>query len=216
MEIYFYEDIHPKGLTNQIVFLIDYLVCVHNIVKFKDNGKAIIVLHYFYDDFEDHTLLTPISKVIDLETLSKKYFPQFIFLDLNALPEDIQIELISGDLVSKIRWKDFFFFVKVMHRIKYVSSKLLVKDMSECVVRIKCPSKNIDHCEMKYENDMLTIDRMQYYSVGLDIFYDNNFQPIFKDIQFLNSTIDTFHDELSKYDTRHVIHLRLEEDSVNA
>ena len=216
MEIYFYEDIHPKGLTNQILFLIDYLICLYNNVKSKGNDKVIVILHYFFDDFENHSLLTPISNVINLENLSKKYFPQFIFLDLNALPQDMQIEWVSGDLISKIHLKDFFFFVKVMEPTKYVSSPLLVKDTSVCIVRIKCPSKNIDHCEMKYENGMLTIDRVQYYSVGLDIFYDTSLQSIFKDIQFLNSTVDSFHDELCKYDTRHVIHLRLEEDSINA
>lgn len=214
MTVFFYEDIAPKGMTNQITFLIDYLICIMNMMKEKNSDERVIIfLHYFFNDYTNHDLVSPISNILDLDFLSNTFFKNFILFDLNKLPDDFYLQWIDGNCIEYLSSKDLFWFLKTFHPLTHLSKSLKESSTNECNVRINCQSRDITHVDIPYRNHVLMVDRIQYYSIGMDILREPNTFTLFKNIRFIDeSNIDLPH--LLEYKKRHVIHLRLENDAV--
>lgn len=215
MVVYFYDDLRPGGFTNQIAFLIDYLACLS---RKRHDTKPVVILNCFFNDHLNHRLTTPISKILDLVALTS-IFPQFVFIDVHNLPNDFELHWGCRSTYTQLGSKHLFEFVKYKNPTLLLSLKDIAPNGERHHLRIHCPSKEIPRIDLPYRDFIVQVDRTQYFRDGVRVLFDEGYEPVFRTLQFsyrIHGTDEESMDLLSTYRTHHIVHLRTEEDAIEA
>ena len=216
MRVCFYEDITPRGLTNQIIFLVDYLRTLLN-VHGNESTTFIVILPYFFNDLNNHQLLTPMSEILLFESLSNM-FPQITFIDLHKLPEDFIIEWGAENTWHRIQHQHFIHFIRHYHPLSIIG----IPYSEGSGIRISCQSHGFHDIQIDYRNNMLDIDRTRYYFIGMEQILTEDTRRLLRNLQFSYPIYNPLFLERPDrippkgYTKYHVVHLRMEDDAIQA
>lgn len=213
---YFYDDIQPKGFTNQIVFFIDYLYGLQKIHKLQEeNLSCVIFVNCFFDDFMNHKLHTPMSHIIDFPFF-KKYFPKFKIVDLHNLPNDFVLLWGKNNNFSQIPIKPDTIFRMIKLKCPLMQLLFPLYDPFHTEQKIFC--MYVDHnwyMTPEYNGvfmDMIYDKPSREFCNGINLLDIPECQDIFKQLPFniKNDPIPM----LLQYEKRNIIHLRNEMDAL--
>ncbi len=210
--LYFYEDIRPSGFTNQITFLLDYLARLKEKVQER---TVVVFLHYFFNDYQDSGMVTPISHILDLEWMHHTLFPNIIFVDLHDLPSDFTVSWshVEGERIGMDKTRLAF----LIKHVNVANALGLPQSDSDNYLYITCPSKDIPELPIPYVNNVLRLTRGLFHGIGMNMIHDESYRTFFQHVRFsysfsLEETEETC---LLTYHERNVIHLRLEQDAIH-